>query len=174
MLVHFTARQMDLTPEIRSLCEKRLRSLEKLLGRMIDVNVIVSAAKRRYQVEIQVKAKGANLVVAEETHDLMSSLNLAFETLERKVKKEKEKFREKKRRKGRERKQLQLAPEAQTEERRIIRSEDYSLKPMPLEEAMLLFELEKKEVFLFRKPDSDKWAVIYRRRDGNYGLVEPD
>ncbi len=174
MVVHLTARQMELTPEIRSFCENRLRSLEKLLGRVMEVNMIISASKRRYKVDIQVKAKGASLVVAEETHDLMNSLNLAFETLEKKVKKEKEKFREKKRRKGRERKQLQLLAEPLEEERRVIRSEDYSLKPMEIEEAMLLFELEKKDVFLFRKPNSEKWAVIYRRRDGNYGLIEPD
>jgi putative sigma-54 modulation protein len=45
---------------------------------------------------------------------------------------------------------------------------------MPLEEAMLLFDLEKKDVFLFRKAGSEKWAVIYRRKDGHYGLIEPD
>lgn len=174
MVVHFTARQMELTPEIRSFCEKRLRSLEKLLGRAMEVNMIISTVKRRYRVEIQVKAKPSGLAIAEETHDLMSSLNLAFETLEKKAKKEKEKFREKKRRKGRERKQFQLVPEPPVEEKRVIRSEDYSLKPMAVDEAMLLFELEKKDVFLFRKANSEKWAVIYRRRDGNYGLIEPD
>ncbi|MBM3284839.1 MAG: ribosome-associated translation inhibitor RaiA [Candidatus Aminicenantes bacterium] len=174
MVVHFTARQMDLTPEIRALCESRLSSLERLLGRVIEVNLILSAEKRRYKVEIHVKAKGTGLVVAEETHELMNSINLAFENLGKKVKKEKEKFREKKRRRGRERKQFHLTPEPQAEGRRVIRSEDYSLKPMAVEEAMLLFDLEKKDVFLFRKPNSEKWAVIYRRKDGNYGLVEPD
>lgn len=174
MVVHFTARQMELTPEIRALCERRLRSLEKILGRVIEVNLTISGAKRRFRVEIQAKAKGIHLAVIEETHDLMGSLNLAFETLEKKVKKEKEKFREKKRRRGRERKQFQLAGEGLEEERRVIRSDDYSLKPMDVEEAMLLFDLEKKDIFLFRKPNSEKWAVIYRRRDGNYGLIEPD
>ncbi len=174
MVVHFTARQMELTPAIRSFCEKRLRSLEKLLGRASEVNLIVSAVKRRYRVEIQVKAKPSGLAIAEETHDLMGSLNLAFETLEKKIKKEKEKLREKKRRKGRERKQFQVTPELPVEEKKVIRSEDYSPKPMAVEEAMLLFDLEKKDVFLFRKANSEKWAVIYRRKDGNYGLIEPE
>jgi putative sigma-54 modulation protein len=174
MIVHFTARQMDLTPEVKNYCEKRLRALEKLMGMVIKVNLILSVEKYRYKAEIHVKAKGAGLVVVEETHDLMNSLNLAFESLEKQVKKEREKRREKKRRKGRERKQLALPPEREAETPRLVRSQDYSLKPMLLEEALLQFDLERRDVFLFRKSGSEKWAVIFRRKDGNYGLIDPD
>ncbi len=174
MIVHFTARQMDLAPEVKAYCEKRLKAFERLMGSIIEVDLILSVEKRRYKAEIHVKAKGGGLVVVEETHDLMNSLNLAFESLEKKVKKEREKWREKKRRKGRERKQLAFPPEQEAETPRIVRSQDYSLKPMLLEEALLQFDLEKKDVFLFRKSGSENWAVIYRRRDGHYGLVDPD
>lgn len=114
------------------------------------------------------------MMVVEETHDLMNSLNLAFESLEKKVKKEREKWREKKRRKGRERKQQAFPVEQEAETPRVVRSQDYSLKPMLLEEALLQFDAEKRDVFLFRKSGSENWAVIYRRRDGHYGLVDPD
>jgi putative sigma-54 modulation protein len=174
MIVHFTARQMNLTPEIKAYCENRLKSLERLLGSVIEVDLIISVEKYRHKVEIHVKAKGAGLVVVEETHDLMNSLNLAFESLEKKVKKEREKWREKKRRKGRERKQFPAPPEMETEAKRIVRSKDYSLKPMAVEEALLQFDLEKRDVFLFRRSGSEKWAVIYRRKDGDYGLIDPE
>jgi putative sigma-54 modulation protein len=166
---------MELTPEIRAYCEKRLKALEKLMGSVITVDLILSVEKYRHKVEIHVQAKGASLVVVEETHEIMNSLNLAFENLEKKVKKEREKFREKKRRKGRERKQFSWSSETEGEpSKRIVKSEDYSLKPLLLEEALLQFDLEKKDVFLFRKSDSEKWAVIYRRKDGHYGLIEPE
>jgi len=174
MIVHFTARQMDLAPEVKAYCEKRLKALEKLMGSVIEVDLILSVEKYRHKAEIHVKAKGAGLVVVEETHDLMNSLNVAFEILEKKVKKEREKWREKKRRKGRERKQLAFPPEREVERPRVVRSNDYSLKPMLLEEAFLQFDVEKKEVFLFRKSGSEKWAVIFRRKDGHYGLIDPD
>jgi putative sigma-54 modulation protein len=175
MVVHFTSRQMELTPEIRAYCEKRLKALEKLMGSVIEVDLILSVEKYRHKVEIHVKAKGAGLVMVEETHEMMNSLNLAFENLEKKVKKEREKFREKKRRKGRERKQLSWPSEREADEsRRIIKSKDYSLKPLSLDEALLQFDLEEKDIFLFRKPGSEKWAVIYRRKDGHYGLIEPE
>ena len=174
MIVHFTARQMDLAPEVKAYCEKRLKALEKLMGSVIEVDLILSVEKNRHKAEIHVKAKGAGLVVVEETHDLMNSLNLAFENLEKKVKKEREKWRAKKRRKGRERKQSAFPPEREVETPRVVRSNDYSLKPMLLEEALLQFDLEKKEVFLFRKSGLEKWAVIFRRKDGHYGLIDPD
>lgn len=174
MIVHFTARHMEFTPEVKAYCEKRLKGLEKLMGSVIEVDLILSVQKYRHKVEIHIKAKGAGLVVVEETHDLMNSLNLAFENLEKKVKKEREKWREKKRRKGRERKQLTYPREKEEETRRIVQSEDYSLKPMRLEEALLQFDLEKKDVFLFRKSGSENWAVIFRRKDGHYGLIDPD
>lgn len=174
MVVHFTARQMELTPVIRTVCEKRLKSLEKLMGSVVEVDLILSAEKYRHKVEIHVKAKGAGLVVVEETHDLMNSLNLAFDNLEKKVKKEREKFREKKRRKGRERKQFSLSVEQEPAPRRIIRSQDFSLKPMPLEDALLQFDLEKKEIFMFRKSGSEKWAVLFRQKNGHYGLIDPE
>jgi putative sigma-54 modulation protein len=175
MVVHFTSRHMELTPEMRAYCEKRLKALEKLMGSVIEVDLILSVEKYRHKVEIHVKAKGAGLVMVEETHEMMNSLNLAFENLEKKVKKEREKFREKKRRKGRERKQLSWPPEGEADEsRRVIKSKDYSLKPLSLDEALLQFDLEEKDVFLFRKPGSEKWAVIYRRKDGHYGLIEPE
>jgi putative sigma-54 modulation protein len=175
MIVNFTARQTDLAPETRAYCEKRLQALQKLMGSVIEVDVILSAEKYRHKTEIHVKAKGASLKVKEETSDLMNSLNLAFESLEKKVKKEREKWREKKRRRGRERKQFPAAaPEPEAREPRVVRSEDYSLKPMLLDEALLQFDLEKRDVFLFRKSGSEKWALIYRRKDGNLGLVEPE
>lgn len=174
MVVHFTARQMELTPQIRAYCEKRLKALEKLLGSVIEVDLILSVEKYRHKVEIHVKAKRSSLVVVEETHEMMNSLNLVFENLEKKVKKEREKFREKKRRRGRERKQFSWAPEREAEQKRIVKSEDYSLKPLLLEEALLQFELDKKDVFLFRKSGSEKWAVVYRRKDGHYGLIDPE
>ncbi len=57
MIVHFTARQMDLTPEIKAYCEKRLQALEPLLGSVSEVDVILSAEKHRHKAEIHVKAK---------------------------------------------------------------------------------------------------------------------
>lgn len=174
MNLHFTARKTDLTPDVRQYCEKRLRALEKLLGSELDVDIILSVAKFRNRAEIHVTAKGTSLVVEEETPEMLNSLNQAFASLEKKIKKEREKFREGKRRKGRERKELVLLAEAEEPERRLVRSSNYSMKPMSVEEAVLQLDVKNKEVFVFRNELSEKWAVLFRRKDGNIGLVEPE
>jgi putative sigma-54 modulation protein len=176
MNVHFTARQTTLTPEVQAYCEHRLTALSKVFTGVNDVDVILTHARNRHKAEIHVRTKGAGIVVAEESHDLMSSLNLAFDDLERKVKKEREKFRDKKRRVGRERKEIGLpsAAEPAPAEKRIIRSQATASKPMTLEEAVLELDLRKREVLVFRMEGTERWTVLYRRKDGNYGLVEPE
>ena len=174
MNVHFTARQTDLTPDVRQYCEKRLKALEKLLGSVLEVDIILSVAKTRSRAEIHVQDRGAGFVVVEETADMMNSLNLAFDGVEKKIRKEREKFRDRKRRKGRERKDLALPSEAEEPERRILRSPHYSLKPMSVEEAALQLDMKNREVFVFRREGSEKWAVLFRRKDGHVGLVEPE
>jgi putative sigma-54 modulation protein len=174
MNIHFTARQMKLTPEIKDYCEKRLRQLTRLLGPVVEVDIILSTEKKRSKAEINVKARGGSLVVVEETLDLFDSLNRAFDNLEKKIKKEREKFRERKRRKGREKKAFAPAFESGEGEKRVIRSQDYSPKPMPLEEALLQIDIKKKDILVFRKAVSEKLAVLYRRKDGHYGLIEPE
>jgi putative sigma-54 modulation protein len=174
MNLHFTARKIDLTPEVRQYCEKRLSAFEKLLGSVLEVDIILSAAKARNRAEIHVLAKGVGLVVEEETPEMLNSLNRAFDSLEKKIKKEREKFRQRRRRKGRERKDLALPIEAEEPMRRIVRSLNYSPKPMSVEDAVLQLDVKNREVFVFREEGSEKWAVLFRRKDGNVGLVKPE
>ncbi len=174
MNINFTARHTTITPEIKQYCEKRLKSLEKVLGHKISADIILSVEKYRKKAEINIKIKRSVLNVVEETHDMFNSLGLAFDNVEKRAKKEREKLRERKRRKTRDKDVFSLPVEKEEREKRVIRSQYYSVKPMTLEEAFLQFDLNRKEVFVFRKLGSEKWAVIYRRKDGNYGLVEPE
>ena len=174
MNINFTAQHTNITPEMKKYCERRLKSLEKLFGHGIDANIILSVEKYRQKAEINIKTGRTTLNAVEETHDMQSSIGVAFDNIEKRAKKEREKLREKKRRKSREKEVFSLAIEPEERPRQVIRSQYYSLKPMSIEEALIQFDLNKKEVFVFRKSGSGKWAVVYRRKDGNYGLVEPE
>jgi putative sigma-54 modulation protein len=174
MAIYFTARHANITPEIKRYCEKRLESLEKVLGEKVAADLILSVEKYRHKVELKIKARKTVLYAVEETHEMLSSLALAFDSVEKRAKKERDKLRERKRRTNRRKEAFLLSPAAREKEKRVIRSQDYSLKPMSLEEALDQFNLEKKEVFVFRKAGSERLTVLYRRKDGNYGLVEPE
>lgn len=174
MNVHYTARRTVMTPEIQAYCEKRLEALGPLLGDLVKAEVILSAQRTSQRAEVRVEARTGALVVVEESPDIMNSLNLAFDNLEKKYKKEKAKVRERKRRGGRERKVEPPAPEAAETGFRLIRSPYYSAKPMSVEEALLQFEARDREVLVFRPAGSGAWSVLFRRKDGRVGLVEPE
>ncbi len=173
MKINFTARQTEISPDMKKYCEKRLLSIEKVLDYSVEADLILSVEKYRHKAEINVKTKGMTLNSVEETQDMTSSLSLAFDHIEKRVKKEREKLREKKRRKMRQRKEEPVSSESE-EQKKVIRSRNFSLKPMTLDEALLQFEASKMQVFVFRKFDSEKWAVLFRRKDGHFGLVEPE
>ncbi len=174
MSVNYTLRNTKITPKIKKYCERRAGFLEKYLGYNVDINIVLSVEKYRHKAEINAKVKGNTLNAEEETEDILSSLVLAFDSIEKRVKKGKEKTREKKRRKAKEREAFpsQLGPV--DTEKRIIVSHDYSLKPMSLEEAILQLDYKNRELFVFRKIETEKWAVVFKRNDGNYGLIEPE
>jgi len=174
MYINFTGRHTEISPNEKKYCERRIQAIEKLLGYPIEANIILAVEKYRKKAEINIKTRRTTLNVAEETQDMMSSLGLAFDNIENRVKKEKDKLRERKRRKGKEIGIPAVAVETDDENMKVIRSNNYSKKPMSIEEAVILFESSKDEVFVFRKFDVEKWAVLYRRKDGHFGLIEPE
>jgi len=178
MNIHLTAKQLEITPDVRAYCEKKLRTIGKLLGPPVEVDVVLAVERYRYKAEVNLKAKGISAVAQEESPDLMLTLGQVFDSLEKRVKREREKWREKKRRLARDRRLpvLETSPETEAgeQEKRIIRMNDYFLKPMSLEEALMQLDLKRKEVFVFRRQESEKLAVVFRRRDGHYGLIEPE
>lgn len=174
MNINYTARHTQVTPDIEKHCERRIRGIEKLLGYPVEANVTLSIEKYRHMAEITIRTKGATLNAEEETSDMQSSLGVAFDNIEKRVKKERDKLRERKRRKARD-----LPPEPAPEppedlEKRVIPSRNFSLKPMSLDEAIIMLESRKEDIFAFRKIESEKWAVLYRRKDGHYGLIDPE
>jgi putative sigma-54 modulation protein len=173
MKINYTARHTKVSEEMKQYCEKRIQSLEKLLGDPIDADILVSVEKYRQKVEINLKTKMATLNTVEETHDMSSSLVGAFDHLEKRVKKEREKLRERKRRRIREAETYPSLMEEGDKPKRMIRNQSYTMKPLSIEEALVQLETSKEDVFLFRTLETESWAVLYRRKDGNYGLIEP-
>jgi putative sigma-54 modulation protein len=174
MNIHFTARREHLTPQAKALCEERLEDIARWLGPSADADVILSRERNREKAEVHIRAKGAGFVVAEESADILVSLGLAFDALERKVRKEREKLREKKRRVGREAREEGEPSEPASPGPKIVRFDYFASKPMSIGEALIQLDAKKKEVFVFRPGDGDRWAVLFRRKNGTFGLVQPE
>lgn len=173
MIVNFTARRIELTDEIKEYCQKRLERMGKILRDVMQIDIILSEQRSQKKVDLQVKRRGEDFVISEETTDVFNSLNQAFDSLEKKIVKERRKLIQKRRRaSGREfplsgMEELEPAP-------RLLRLPYFSDKPISLQEALMQLEEGKKEVFLFRKEGSEGWAAVFRRKDGQLALVDPE
>ena len=173
MIVNFTARHTELTEEIRDYCEKRLNRMGKILDEVQKIEVILTEEKSRKRVDLLIKRRGEDFALSEETTDMFNSLNQAFDNLERKIVKERRKLIQKRRRASS--RQALTAPGSKPEvEAKLVLMPYYSDQPISFEEALIRLEEGRKEAFLFKKEGSEGWAVIFRRRDGTIGLVDPE
>jgi putative sigma-54 modulation protein len=184
MNVEITGRQVEVTSRLRKFTIDKLRKLEKLLDGPLDVHVVLGIEKHRHLAEIQVKSRTASLTSMESTGDLFASISEVVEKLERQALKHKEKVTGRKRREGTRVADVAMAMEAEAAEQdgsrrdeptmRVIRSEGYRLKPMSQEDAIMDLEATQDDILVFRDAATDRLNVLYRRRDGHLGLVDPE
>jgi ribosome hibernation promoting factor len=186
MQVHITGRQVAITPALRKYAEEKLKKVEKLLGGSIEAHVVLVVEKRRHLAEIQVKSRTALLSGAEETEDLYASIGDVVEKLERQALKHKEKLANRKKRDGRRGAAARPLPETPAKPEqpvstdaaprapRILRSDRYRLKPLSAEDAAMELDSGGGDLLVYRDDQTYRVNVVYRRQDGNFGLVDPE
>jgi putative sigma-54 modulation protein len=181
MNIEITGRQIEVTPALREFTADKLRKLEKLLDGPLEVHVVLAVEKHRHMAEIQVKGRTGVFSGTEETGDLYASISEVADKLERQALKHKEKVTGRKRRVGTRLPEAALAIENEAEREaveegpaRILPSERYRLKPLAPEDAVLELEATGEDLLVFRDASTYRVNVVYRRKDGNFGLVDPE
>jgi putative sigma-54 modulation protein len=178
MKVEYTGRQIDVTPAIQKFTEDHLKKIRKILGEMIEVHVILTVEKYRHIAEINLKSRSFKFNGIEETHDMYTSINAVLEKIERQAIKHKGKKIAKKRKPSAApliagaRSRGEPLP-SNSDGPRVIRSRSFAAKPMTVEEAVLEVTTSQSEFLVFRNSESERVSVVYRRKDGNFGLIEP-
>ena len=180
MDIEFTGRKIEITPALRRYTEEKLRKLERLLDGIIEAHVIFRVEKHRQSAEIVVRSPHATLSGTETTNDLYASIVKVVEKLEKQAKKRKEKLSWGKK-KIRGASSIRSTPAPVPEEPpqrpsgpRVIRTRRYAVKPMSVDEAVLQVQSDDSAFLVFRDAVSQKVTVLYRRSDGNFGLIEPE
>jgi putative sigma-54 modulation protein len=166
-------RGVEVTDALRSYAEKRLGRLERQLpDPQIELQLSAEhnpSIKDSHVAEATVITKGPVLRARESSHDMRASIDRLVDKLERQV----TRYREKR---GRRRRASRQAPDEgilMAEDPQIVRTKQFAVKPMIAEEAVLQLELVGHDFFVFRNADSDEVNIVYRRRQGGYGLIEP-
>jgi putative sigma-54 modulation protein len=172
MNIVVTARHLELTPALREYAEQKVRKFDRYFSHISEVDVTLTAEKNRHKADVLIKANGMLIQAEGATTEIYSAIDEVVEKLERQIKKYKEKLTS--RRKAEPKGAAMAAPEAPApEEGRIIKVKRFDLKPMTPEEASLQMELLNKSFFIFTNALTGDINVLYKRNDGNYGLIEP-
>jgi len=177
MQINVTFRHVDPTPALKAHAEEKLdRMVKKHLRRPVDAHVILSVSKERHAAEITLQADHVTMFAKEETTDLYAAIDLAVGKLEHQAQKLREKRKEHKGPSGDVRAHATddgAAPDAAPPRPRVI-ARRVSAKPMAVDEAVTTLDRTGDEFLVFTNAGSQQLAVLYRRKDGNYGLIEPE
>ena len=175
MQLDFTGRQMEVSQELRLYTEDRLRKLARILRGRFDVHVILTAEKHRRAAEITLTFRDYTLVGMQETADALASINGAIDKLERQAVRRLERKRTRKRRpKPAAAILVNVLRSRDHEERRVLETERIPIKPLTVDEAIEAVDGAQSGIVVFRNPETERVNVIYRRHDGNLGMIEPE
>ena len=190
MDLHVTGRNIAVTPALRNYAESKLARLHRFVEALGTAHVVLRVEKHRQVAEVTLTVRDLILRAEESTPDLYASLDLVADKLERQVLRYKEKLVAHSARGGRPA-ALSPAPSrpassgrggaapsveagAGDREPRVVKVKRFALKPLAVEDAVVQMELLAHAFFVFRNAETEEVNVIYRRRDGTYGLIEPE
>ena len=177
MKVHITSRHEKLTSGLKTHIEDKLARVERYLGKVKEAHVILSFERKKLHVcEVTLSSKNLKLSAKASSHDMYQSIDVALQRLEKQAHKQKDIRVERHKADGR----RGLSPRASAPETRkvdgieIVRTSSASYKPMGIEEAALQLASSKDEFLVFSNADSNGTCVVYKRKDGRIGLIEPE
>ena len=177
MTFEYTGRHVEVTPAIRRHVQEQFKKLNNIFnGTEPRVHVILEVEKNRQIGEIVVHWREHTLTAKDTNADMYMALNRAVGKIEKQAVKLKKRIID---RKQHARKTSAVAPnpdgqlEAMPPPARIIAARRYSVKPMTAEEAALELSDRTDQFVVFRDSDTNRLGVLYKRQDGNFGLIEP-
>ncbi|MDQ0228723.1 ribosome hibernation-promoting factor, HPF/YfiA family [Metabacillus niabensis] len=172
---------IELTPALREYAEKKIGKLERYFDESVDAKVNINLKYYNDQdSKIEVTIPMTDLVLRAEEHnqDMYAAIDLVVNKLERQIRKHKTKVNRKLREQGDPKFVFNnvLPEDNATEEedtQELVRTKRFNLKPMDSEEAILQMDMLGHNFFVFTDAKTNKTNVVYKRKDGKYGLIEP-
>lgn len=178
MRITVRGKNIEITDALRDYVTKRLGKLDKYME-MDEAQVTLLVERGNHVIEVTIPINGMILRGEEETTDMYSSIDLVVEKLEKQLEKYKTKLLSR-RSKGHPSAPVRELPsdpaeldQEEEEAPKILRTKRFAMKPMPVDEAVMQMNLLGHSFFVFTNAETEDVNVVYRRKDGNYGLIEP-
>ncbi len=167
---------MDVSEYLKDLTEKKSSKLSRYFKPDTEVHVTLSIEKSRHIAEVTVPFDGVVLRTEESSGDMYSSIDGALKKLERMIRRHRTKLEKRLHEEAYDNEPIfgEFEEDEESTYPKIVRKKQFPIKPMPIEEAELQMDMLGHSFFVFVNGDSGDVNVIYRRKDGNLGLIEPD
>ena len=176
MEVTVTFRHMEPMESLRDYALEKLSKIRKYLDFPMEAHVVMSVEKFRHQADVTLSLNGVRIKSVEETEDMYSAIDLVMDKLEKQVKRHLQKIRS--RRPENLRTGIgpgtEVSEELRAQEEPVIEVETMVAKPMDPEEAAMQLALDRRGFLVFRNAKTMEINVIYKRGDGNLGLIDPN
>lgn len=176
MQTSVTFKNIEPSEHLKSYVGDKLNRFDKYLYNPAEANVVLSVEKFRHMAEINITGDRLNIIGKEETGDMYSAIDMVLDKLEKQIKKNKQKNRE--HRTGSKLWTQNIIEEdpafAEDEDAGRIRIRHIEYKPMDVEEAVMQMDLVTDNFLVFTNAITDEVNVLYRRKDGDYGLIQPN
>ncbi len=180
MQVNITFRNMFATDALRNHVQDKLQKVvDRYLDKVTEVHVTLSLERYLHHADINLHAGHFHVRGKEKSEDMYASIDMAIDKIERQVKKHKERLKTHRpahvHANGpvRVRYEIFSAKEEEGMEPEMVRSNEFLAKPMSVEEALMQMDLLNNDFLVFTPPNSNDVNVVYRRKDGNFGLIAP-
>lgn len=181
MQISVRGKNVEITSPLREYLHKRLSKVERHFSSDVGAHVTVSNEPLGYGAEITIPLNGLIIRAEEKSQDLYSAIDLVVDKIVRQIGRLRGRLQD--RRHGPSIKQFMPAPSAEPDDEapagaegpgQIVRVKRFAMRPMTVEEAILQMNLLGHDFFVFASAETGLVTVVYRRRDGNYGLIEPE
>lgn len=173
MILNITARNFDLSPSLEAIIEEKLQILNEFIPKNQSVQVTLERHQNYEKVDVMFNWNGIFIKEERESNNFLRSLNIVVNKLKKKL----QRFAYKRSKRDTEAHEnwgtkYPLYIEEEEKEPIVIKRKQFNMKPMMEEEAILQMELLGHSFFMFLNGETNKMCLLYKRKDGNYGLIE--
>lgn len=179
MNITITGRKVTLKDHFKNLATKKLSRFDKIFDEDADANVVVTLERNRQTVEITIRSKGMIYRAEATDFEMNDALDQVVSALGRQIRKNKTRLDKQIHSAALDQLVLGIPEEAEPasaedDEYRVVRTKHFPVKPLTLEEAILQMNLLGHQFYMFRNGTTGEINVVYQRKNGDYGLLEPD
>ena len=172
MKVNITGKNYTTYDKLESTIEKKLDRLDKYFSDDITANAVLSQERGRDKIEVTINAKGAVFRAEEMSQDIYEGIDKVVDKLASQMSRFKGKLQ--KRYNDNKALKFEFLPdeEEEEEETNVVKTKKFELRPMDVDEAILEMEMLEHNFFVYLDMDTDSVNVVYKRKNGNYGVLE--